>query len=112
MDLDDEFGAPVSEAVVEDLEPLAAPADRQVRWVSEKHLPLEELWLQLDDDILGVPHPCQGWRDVPPPRQRPTLVRVLPSGLSISIVFSVGNDPSERSVEFMETLARVVEANQ
>jgi hypothetical protein len=40
------------------------------------------------------------------------LVRVLPSGLSISIVPSVDNDPSERSVEFMETLARAVEAGQ
>jgi hypothetical protein len=38
------------------------------------------------------------------------LVRVLPSGLSISIVPSVDNDASERSVEFMETLAKAVEA--
>jgi hypothetical protein len=57
MDLDDEFDATrYLKLLVEDLEPLAALADAQARWVTEKHLPLEELWLQLDDDILGVPH--------------------------------------------------------
>jgi hypothetical protein len=53
---DDEFDAiRYLKLLVEDLEPLAASADAQIRWVAEKHLPLEELWLQLDDEMLVVP---------------------------------------------------------
>jgi hypothetical protein len=56
MDLDDEFDAARHlKLLVGDLEALAAPADAQIRWVTETHLALEELWLQLDDEMVAVP---------------------------------------------------------
>src|SRR5207245_11679589 len=57
MDLNDEFDAVryLNVLVRRSLEVLAAPAKTQIRWLAEEHLPVEELWLELDDRMLGVP---------------------------------------------------------
>lgn len=57
MDLNEEFDAIRFRNLLvgRSLEVLAAPADAQIGWLAENRLPLEELWLELDDRILGLP---------------------------------------------------------
>jgi hypothetical protein len=42
-----------------DLEPLALPAEAQIRWLAERHWPIEELWLKLTDEIDALPYAVQ-----------------------------------------------------
>jgi hypothetical protein len=63
--MDDEIKGPVYRefdpvgflvGLTRDLEPIALPAEAQIRWLAEQHVPIEELWLQLVDQVDGVPY--------------------------------------------------------
>jgi hypothetical protein len=54
--MDDESWVPgFLKLLLEDLEPLALPAEAQIRFLADNHLPMEELRLLLSDEMDAVP---------------------------------------------------------
>jgi hypothetical protein len=62
-DMDDELKGPVYpewdpsayvKALTRDLEAIALPSEAQIRWLAEKNLPIEELWLRLTDEMVAL----------------------------------------------------------